>query len=247
MISIHAPRVGCDLSNGVKCLEDWDISIHAPRVGCDGLVKGGGVPLHIISIHAPRVGCDLSKLQYVCATFYFNPRTPCGVRPKHPQRVRGAYLFQSTHPVWGATFFISLDLVRVLEFQSTHPVWGATSWSGTSPTPSHGFQSTHPVWGATSFFNWSYQMPNLISIHAPRVGCDLPWHCRCSHSRKDFNPRTPCGVRLVIYGLSATRIVISIHAPRVGCDPVWGLFLYLGGISIHAPRVGCDRFCVLVY
>ena len=43
------------------------------------------------------------------------------------------------------------------------------------------FQFTHPVWGATMFFvpkGWEI----IVSIHAPRVGCDvsgchvLQWH-----------------------------------------------------------------------
>ena len=85
-----------------------------------------GLDFSGISIHAPRVGCDaFIKIQLV-----------------------GAYLFQSTHPVWGATDFLNakaigalisihaprvgcdrLPLVAVkvgFEFQSTHPVWGAT-------------------------------------------------------------------------------------------------------------------------
>ena len=35
MISIHAPRVGCDLWLGLLLLLLLGISIHAPRVGCD--------------------------------------------------------------------------------------------------------------------------------------------------------------------------------------------------------------------
>ena len=34
------------------------------------------------------------------------------------------------------------------------------------------FQSTHPVWGATRSFRGS-RVPGIISIHAPRVGCDV--------------------------------------------------------------------------
>ena len=34
------------------------ISIHAPREGCDHLLQGGSIT-SIISIHAPREGCDL--------------------------------------------------------------------------------------------------------------------------------------------------------------------------------------------
>ena len=35
---------------------------------------------------------------------------------------------------------------------------------------------------------------------------------------KDFNPRTPCGVRLAALICSFWKVSISIHAPRAGCD-----------------------------
>ena len=125
-ISIHAPRVGCDIplptlwpsrSNfnprtpcGVRrAAENEDvqlseISIHAPRVGCDLIDE-----LHLefnslISIHAPRVGCDAPPFLRYPTIPYFNPRTPCGVRPHDGSSVaRKRVEFQSTHPVWGAT------------------------------------------------------------------------------------------------------------------------------------------------
>ena len=82
------------------------------------------------------------------------------------------------------------------------------------------FQSTHPGWGAT-------------------------WICApAGHISKDFNPRTPGGVRPHIGFDYDVNIVISIHAPRVGCDnPDKTDERYNSKISIHAPRVGCDRRC----
>ena len=102
------------------------------------------------------------------------------------------------------------------------------------------FQSTRPVWGATLFSS------------------------RLEYRRINFNPRAPCGARL-IEGFEVLVLGgISIHAPRVGRDakvqvvilsemlfqstrPVWGAtschdsILILLRISIHAPRVGRDR------
>ena len=57
LISIHAPREGCDLDLALE-RTGVDISIHAPREGCD---RGGGffyLTKEPISIHAPREGCD---------------------------------------------------------------------------------------------------------------------------------------------------------------------------------------------
>ena len=55
------------------------------------------------------------------------------------------------------------------------------------------FQSTHPVRGATPP-RPEYQDLVLISIHAPREGCDL----------RQFQHES--------------LHIISIHAPREGCD-----------------------------
>ena len=124
------------------------ISIHAPRVGCDVCVAGLFV-FHHISIHAPRVGCDCPQGGKVLDPFDFNPRTPGGVRrgdclpslmrqadfnPRTPGGVRlfGIFIlrpdsgFQSTHPGWGATFSSCFPPIQWI-FQSTHPGWGATS------------------------------------------------------------------------------------------------------------------------
>ena len=79
-----------------------------------------------ISIHAPRVGCDCPGHAHCRASPYFNPRTPCGVRPQSFCPSLHSPVFQSTHPVWGAT-----------ELRVHRAVSGE------------------------------------ISIHAPRVGCDI--------------------------------------------------------------------------
>ena len=60
---------------------NWNISIHAPRVGGDEVIVNHA-RVHLISIHAPRVGGD------------WNLST---------SRIRASQ-FQSTPPVWGATF-----------------------------------------------------------------------------------------------------------------------------------------------
>ena len=78
------------------------ISIHAPRVGCDDSSHQLGV-VDIISIHAPREGCDRLPLQAVPCCWYFNPRTPRGVRLLSGSLAVCGQVFQSTHPARGAT------------------------------------------------------------------------------------------------------------------------------------------------
>ena len=81
---------------------------------------------------------------------------------------------------------------------------------------------------------------SVISIHAPREGCDGFGTGDVSGWRY-FNPRTPRGVRLdALRGLLGSHL-ISIHAPREGCDEFLPYpFDSRGAISIHAPREGCD-------
>ena len=142
MISIHAPREGCDLAIGFGCRFDAVISIHAPREGCDG-----------------------------CQT-----------------RSNNHTIFQSTHPVRGATRPRSAGRPDN-RFQSTHPVRGATD-----KVCHNGGGNTISIHAPREGCDCSYSVPKVchdkISIHAPREGCDP--HCRSrSTSSPHFNPRTP--------------------------------------------------------
>ena len=145
-----------------------------------------------ISIHAPRVGCDGNSTGRSLKGSYFNPRTPCGVRRLFSAPIAFALRFQSTHPVWGATWPFPRSWFSK-GFQSTHPVWGATGPPLLS-SGGKGFQSTHPVWGATKRWGISWTYAGFQSTH-PVWGATL-----CQH----FRPRE--------------LQLISIHAPRVGCD-----------------------------
>ena len=128
----------------------------------------------IISIHAPLAGCDKIQATKIRLSRYFNPRTPCGVRP-FLSAVLLVYsvLFQSTHPLRGATGEVWHPDRKGAEFQSTHPLRGATVFVVRGPKWTI-FQSTHPLRGATR----------------PRVRHPSPVYY--------FNPRTPCGVRPTI-------------------------------------------------
>ncbi len=126
------PRSPCgerpDFSRWVGAARS-SVSIHAPRVGSD---KAGRRPdpARAVSIHAPRVGSDAVKACRHCPLLGFNPRSPCGERrrvyghqterpdsfnPRSPcgERQHGCAdhderaAFQSTLPVWGATWGVS--------------------------------------------------------------------------------------------------------------------------------------------
>ena len=142
----------------------------------------------------PRTPCGVRPLclQVSRRSRNFNPRTPCGVRLAKGNEVLFVQVqFQSTHPVWGATMYCDATFA-VWAFQSTHPVWGATSKCLTRAF--FVIISIHAPRVGCDIRGFSCYNQSIISIHAPRVGCDRTArnHLRPS---ANFNPRTPCGVR----------------------------------------------------
>ena len=149
-ISIHAPLAGCDIAKLTQT-QYIDISIHAPLAGCDA-AKSGWRHLTEISIHAPLAGCDRLTAGRQWDSHNFNPRTPCGVRQKLPTLLNLSPLFQSTHPLRGATM---QDFVISSSFKiSIH-------------APLAGCDAESRIADRLKF----------ISIHAPLAGCDIITTC----------------------------------------------------------------------
>ena len=101
------------------------------------------------------------------------------------------------------------------------------------------FQFTHPVWGATQETIRHIIVP-LVSIHAPRVGCDVRFHC-LSLRASAFQFTHPVWGATTTVRSSQTEILQFQFT-----HPVWGatsksyIRLDVKDVSIHAPRVGCD-------
>ena len=145
----------------------------------------------------------------------FNPRTPCGVRRSTRSALSSTRIFQSTHPLRGATGGQRYFRRDRLDFNPRTPC-------GVRPLRLHVVD----------------YIVN-ISIHAPLAGCDFDFCCLRTGAR-DFNPRTPCGVRpLGNEGLTIASVFQSTHPLRGATDTKQRLS---GGekISIHAPLAGCD-------
>ena len=168
-VSIHAPRVGRDSS---PRSENTGISCFNPRAPC-------GARHRIRSRHSPA-----------CC---FNPRAPCGARLQeildahhvewvsiHAPRVGrdarlnispvSTFVFQSTRPVWGATWCGCSFLLGRHNFNPRAPCgarrmamiapWRQSNFNPRAPCGArqrarrhnmfeYVFQSTRPVWGAT--------------------------------------------------------------------------------------------------
>ena len=214
-ISIHAPRVRCDISS--RFLKHWLLYFN-PRTSCEvrryidmddtrdkifqstHLVWGATISAFLsgiviyISIHAPRVRCD--DLSPFLLQYFFE--------------------FQSTHLVWGATFLSRIYNFRCFYFNPRTSCEVRPRFSRFFIAASS-FQSTHLVWGAT----WIL-----------KSGGKRKWH---------FNPRTSCEVRqavilmvLMYLSFQSTHLVwgatMNMPYSTINCY-----------ISIHAPRVRCDR------
>ena len=184
-------------------------------MGCDEY-NHPVIRLCVISIHAPIVGCDAVHCRLLHSIYVnFNPRTHRGVRlfgrPDSPI----AIVFQSTHPSWGATIS-SISTQSANKFQSTHPSWGATLFFRTYSVCADDFNPrTHR---GVRLYETSYTSEkNLISIHAPIVGCDTEI-AKSLRALALFQSTHPSWGATKGRNGRPRRNVISIHAPIVGCD-----------------------------
>ena len=131
----------------------FPISIHAPLAGCDSWK----IPLDHLKIDFnPRTPCGvrLARCRRGACQTYFNPRTPCGVRPCQYDFRGLKIIFQSTHPLRGATPFVSVCLYN--SAISIHaPLAGCDTAFSSTGARIWIFQSTHPLRGATELLRQS--------------------------------------------------------------------------------------------
>ena len=168
-ISIHAPRAGCDngFASTVSVMVRFQsthpvrgatIFLHSllcetefqsthPVRGATNAVRAAVHDI-LISIHAPRAGCDNLRRTLICLIPHFNPRTPCGVRLILLRERCGLILFQSTHPVRGATYMLRSRSLWLAYFNPRTPC-GVRLYLPSRTACASRFQSTHPVRGAT--------------------------------------------------------------------------------------------------
>ena len=192
LVSIHAPRVGCDYLICTSCNQHASFNSRTPCGVRPRYLSPGTTSWHV-SIHAPRVGCD--DTPYYLTMLYLS--------------------FQFTHPVWGATEEPITLTVRIASFNSRTPCGVRLAPEATAETPVQ-FQFTHPVWGATrSRISKGCRARGFNS----RTPCGVrPHQIKITDQPKGFNSRTPCGVRPGDPQEGGAIFQVSIHAPRVGCD-----------------------------
>ena len=157
--------------------------------------------------------------------WYFNPRTPCGVRLSPAEAAPFQPAISIHAPLAGCDIFS--QLVSPCSFIPIHAPLAGCDVSSVMPcnasmnfnprTPCgvrrthprtararNRFQSTHPLRGATRLIPPLF-IQLFISIHAPLAGCDRRKN-DVQRPVVHFNPRTPCGVR----PYQAARIVFTL-------------------------------------
>ena len=192
MVSIHAPREGCDCNcprsvqrtasfnsrtpGGVRLSRPWhpleqgEVSIHAPREGCDESGYLTHVGRYTFQFTHPGRGATAGKVEIEPSILGFNSRTPGGVRLTCTDMLTATLRFQFTHPGRGATPWLFRTKICKCSFNSRTP-GGVRLNNPLSEGSVFKFQFTHPGRGATErgqAFHQGYR----VSIHAPREGCD---------------------------------------------------------------------------
>ena len=227
----------------------------------------------------------LSRRRRSCPAGNFNPRTPCGVRQARRPHENDTTSISIHAPLAGCDTIRILFFREFFQFQSTHPLRGATRALALNRALRRYFNPRTPCGVRPADVRIAFQVHGIsihaplagcddlrrvrsgrvhISIHAPLAGCDEPPRRARRRLKTDFNPRTPCGVRLDIGALYITDDGFqSTHPlrgatrtrwpdadckrhfnPRTPCGVRPGQkYVKLGGngeISIHAPLAGCD-------
>ena len=171
IISIHAPREGCDSGSPRGFLGSWDFNPRTPRGVRLAPHAGGGAAI-LISIHAPREGCDTINQLRMAFQIQFQSTHPARGATSNDKRLEAdELLFQSTHPARGATVCrrATMDVFTCFNPRTPRGVRPRRSAKPSWPLP---FQSTHPARGATEIGFDDFTYAFYVSIHAPREGCD---------------------------------------------------------------------------
>ncbi len=214
------------------------ISIHAPRGGCDGGETMQAVWQHerFQSTHPVGGATPADHGGYFRTKFQStHPVGGATISPSLSQAVTRT--FQSTHPVGGATR--GKGSVPQAPRISIHAPRGGCDHCRQGGGRKRGDFNPRTPWGVR---RTSKQRPQDARYFNPRTpwGVRREAKDRC-HKRRGFQSTHPVGGATIAAKVAAEKEEISIHAPRGGCDAQVSNDHKTLGISIHAPRGGCDR------
>ncbi len=195
IISIHAPRRGSDGSSGFSPATAARFQSTLPVGGATRLINALDAA-HIFQSTLPVGGATTLSLRLLARTSNFNPRSPWGERPglfhQHILRVEISIHAPRGGSDVGCGFWASGTLISI------HAPRGGSDGGQRHAVAPLGISIHAPRGGATCL-DEACAKKVMISIHAPRGGSDYDGRCGKAR-RKDFNPRSPWGERLVTIG-----------------------------------------------
>ena len=170
---------------------------------------------------------------------YFNPRTPCGVRRLKSSGVPLPKLFQSTHPLRGATERRRQQHHDPRYFNPRTPC-GVRHQEAPVPASFLYFNPRTPCGVRPGVYVPGRGRGN-ISIHAPLAGCDAA-SAAPTVTYGQFQSTHPLrGATRWKQMLLRKAIFQSTH-PLRGATILKIGFRLIAVISIHAPLAGCDSW-----
>ena len=161
--------MGCDTASALQYA--WlIISIHAPRVGCDGIGSVLVVCVEKFQSTHPGWGATAITRPQQAGIVFQSTHPGWGATGRIARLSAGNQKFQSTHPGWGATVLPPLLHTFNLYFNPRTP--GGVRLRVITDRVYYVYISIHaPRVGCDSVQN-RREIQQQISIHAPRVGCD---------------------------------------------------------------------------
>ena len=112
-------------------------------------------------------------------------------------------------------FSTLLDNFSTMHCDVTTPC-GVRLWVNPGRFSNAWFQSTHSLRSATPAPLQYFRRNQFQSTHSLRSATVLV--AQAADGIAGFNPRTPCGVRLISAGNDETPLMVSIHALLAECD-----------------------------
>ena len=177
------------------------------------------------------------KQEKHCESYYFNPRSPCGERLPTSCQSSGESVFQSTLPLRGTTDPTKQNPHDKRYFNPRSPC-GERLPRLTWPSMSMWISIHAPLAGNDEAAVESGALGG-ISIHAPLAGNDLAYRGDTRRSA-NFNPRSPCGERLLASQWRAHSLLFQSTLPLRGTTTTCAQEFPKNYISIHAPLAGND-------
>ena len=193
----------------------------------------------IISTHAPLAGRDVLTSRNRHCQSHFNPRAPCGARLKPVMRTAGVTYFNPRAPC-GARHIDNGLGCTFDDFNPRAPCGARPQPYLTHSRKNSPFQPTRPLRGATLSVS-KFATLKRISTHAPLAGRDHNI-AETPTLSKNFNPRAPCGARLLIRNTGLARHAFQPTRPLRGATVVRVVPRISFEISTHAPLAGRDRY-----